>query len=329
MKVKALGLLSGGLDSILAMRLLQRQGIDVVAYHYLSPFVTENHTKEAAKRLGVRLIETRYDKGYFHVLRKPKHGYGKNFNPCVDCRIFMLKHARKVAKKIGAKFLFTGEVLDERPMSQNYKAMKIVEKEAGLEGKLLRPLSAKLLPLTEAEKRGWVDRGKLLEIRGRSRKKQMELAKKFKVKEYPTPSGGCLLTYKEFANKARDLFKHKKVIATRDIELLKIGRHFRFGKNKIIVGRNENENKLLKKMKGKGDYLFEADIRQTPTTILQGPKTKEAIKKAATITARYSDAQTKKVLVKYGKKLDKDITVSPIGKKELDTLRLKQIFENS
>ena len=325
--VRALALLSGGLDSMLAIKLILDQGIDVVAINFTSPFSLCDSTgykvADVAKRFNIPLKIINKDREYLEIVKNPKYGYGKNMNPCIDCRIFMLKLAKNYAKKIGASFIITGEVLDERPMSQTRKALNIIEKETGLEGKILRPLSAKLLPKTEAEKKGWVDREKLLGIRGRPRKPQIELAKKLGITDYPHPSGGCLLTYKEFADKLRDLFKHKRKVTLRDVNLLKIGRHFRFGNNKIIVGRNEEENKRLFRMKRAYDYCFEVPGVGSPLTILQGPKTRKAIEKAAALTARYSDAKGKKVLVKYGsKKMDKSIKVSPMGEEEIENLRV-------
>jgi len=324
--MKALGLLSGGLDSTLAVKLILDQGIDVVAINFTSPFCLCGRggcgAIEVAKKFNIPLKIVKKGEDYLKIIRKPKHGYGKNMNPCLDCRIYTLKKAKKYAKKIGASFIFTGEVLDERPMSQHMKALKIIEKESGLEDKILRPLSAKLLPETYAEKKGWVDRKKLLDIRGRSRKTQIQLAKDLEINDYPCPSGGCLLTYKEFADKVRDLFKYKKKVSVKDINLLKIGRHFRFGKNKIIVGRNEIENKQLLSSKQPGDYLFEVSEYNGPITILQGPKIKEAIKKTAALTIRYSDVKDK-VLVKFGrKKLNKTITIQPITEEEIEKMRI-------
>src|SRR4030065_764901 len=247
--VKALALLSGGLDSILATELILKQGIDVTAFNVTSPFCLCRRggcgAVEAAKKFIVPLKVGSEEQEYLKIVRKPKHGYGRNMNPCIDCRIFLVRKAKKYAKEIGASFIFTGEVLDERPMSQHYRAMKIIEEEAGLKGKILRPLSARLLPQTVAEKKGLVNRARLLQIRGRSRKPQIKLAEEFNIKDYPCPAGGCLLTYKEYANKLRDLFKHKKRCSMADVHLLKVGRHFRLGENKIIVGRNEAENRIL------------------------------------------------------------------------------------
>ena len=205
-------------------------------------------------------------------------------------------------------------------MSQNKNALELIEREARLKGKLLRPLSARLLPITEAEKK-WVDRSKLMDISGRRREKQMKIAKEFKIKKYPSPSGGCLLTYKEYAKKIRDLLKHKKRIKKTNLELLKIGRHFRFKKNKIIIGRNERENKKLLELKQKTDYIFEVPDIGSPTTILQGIKTKKAIKIAAQLTARYSDAKGK-VKVKYGRKLKRTLIVINIKENEIKKLRI-------
>jgi len=326
--IKALGLLSGGLDSMLAAKLMKDQGIEVIALNFITPFIIQekgkNYAKIFTKKLKIPLKVVKLENEYIRLIRKPKYGYGKFLNPCIDCRIFMLKKAKKYAKKINASFIFTGEVLNERPMSQTRKALEIIEREAGLKGKILRPLSAKLLPPTEAEKKGVVRRERLLDISGKGRKKQIELAKKFKIKEFSSPAGGCLLTYKEFSAKLKDLFKHKKRIRMKDIELLKVGRHFRFGKNKIIVGRNEKENKQLLELKSKTDYFFEVPDCGSPITLLQGSKTREAIKKAAALTARYSDAKEKKILVKYGmRKLTKSIKVFPISKKKINSLRVK------
>jgi tRNA-specific 2-thiouridylase len=257
------------------------------------------------------------------MLRKPKHGYGRNMNPCIDCRIFIVKKAKKYAKEIGASFIFTGEVLDERPMSQHSRAMKIIEEEAGLKGKILRPLSAKLLPETVMEKKGLVNREKLLDIRGRSRKPQIKLAAGFNIKDYPSPAGGCLLTCKEYADKLRDLFKHKKRCSMADVSLLKAGRHFRFGENKIIVGRNEAENNLLAAEKAQNDYYFEVPDVGSPITILQGAKTKKTIRAAAALTAFYSDVKGDKVTVNFGReRIDKSIIVSAPTRAEVEKLRI-------
>jgi tRNA-specific 2-thiouridylase len=325
-KVKALALFSGGLDSTLAINLILSQGIEVVAVNFVSPFCIcekSGGVTETAKQLGVPLKLVDVGDEYLKMVQKPKYGYGKNINPCIDCRIFILRKAKKIAKEIGASFIFTGEVLGERPMSQNFKAMKIIEKEAALEGKLLRPLSARLLPETVVEKEGLVDREKLLGIQGRSRKPQIKLAEKFNIKHYPNPAGGCLLTCRQYANKLRDIFQQKRRCSMADVSLLKVGRHFRLGKNKIIVGRNEEENKILTAKKMVNDYYFEVPNIGSPITVLQGAKTKNAIRTAAALTVFYSDAKSDKVKVSFGREsLKKSLTVPIPSRAEVESLRI-------
>ena len=326
--VKAVSLFSGGLDSILATQLILNQGIEVIAFNVKTPFGISksdgvSEVEAAIKQLNVPLKIVAVDKKYIRMLRKPKYGYGKNINPCVDCKIFILKQAVKYAREIKADFLFTGEVLGERPMSQQGPALRIIEKEAGLKGKLLRPLSAKLLPETIAERKGLVDRSKLMAISGRSRKPQFQLAKEFGITSYPSPAGGCLLTCEEYAKKLGDLFEHKKKVSSADVTLLRFGRHFRFGGNKIIVGRNETENKVLKSLKGKNEYYFELPDIVGPITILQGAIIKKAIHIAAQLTAFYSDAKLEKVKVNYGKyALDKSIVVMLPNREDVEELRV-------
>lgn len=323
--MKALGLISGGLDSLLAVKLIQDQRIIVEGVNFVSPFLNSkrDNISSVTQQLGISIKSFNLGKRYFEVLRNPKYGYGKNLNPCIDCRIFMFKKAKAIAEKIDAAFLVTGEVLNERPMTQNREALGITEREAGLEGKILRPLSARLLPKTEAEKQGWVDEEKLLDIRGRSRKRQIQLAEEFGIREYPTPAGGCLLTFKEFAAKTRDLLQHKKKITQKNIALLKVGRHFRFGNNKIIVGRNEDENKLLKKIREKTNYIFEVPDCGSPITLLQGPKTRESLKIAAALTLRYSD-KGEDTLVNFGRdELNESVFVSALNPSEIEKLRVQ------
>jgi tRNA-specific 2-thiouridylase len=327
-RVKALALFSGGLDSILAVKLLLAQGIDIEGINFSGFFCSckQEGTAaiHAAKALGVPLKVVCVKNDYLRMVRNPKHGYGRHMNPCVDCKIYMIKAAKKYAEKIRASFIFTGEVLDERPMSQHLKALKIIEEESGLNGRLLRPLSAKLLPETMAEKKGLIDRTKLMAIRGRSRKPQLRLAKEFGIQSFPSPAGGCLLTEKEFASKLQDLFQHKQRCSIDDVALLKLGRHFRLGRSKIIVGRNEAENKTLSAEKARKDYYFEAPAISGPITVLQGLKTKKAIATAAALTAFYSDSKSEKVLVNYGKEnLDKTITVLVPNRAQVDSLRIK------
>jgi len=328
--MKALALLSGGLDSILATKRVLDQGIEVVAVYFVLPVVAEkeDYAGKTAKRFGIPLIRVEVGDEYLDVIRNPKYGYGSGMNPCIDCRIYMLREAKRIAREVGAEFIVTGDVLGERPMSQYRKALILEEKEACLEGLILRPLSAKLLPETIPELEGWVDRNTLLAISGKSRKPQIALAEKFGLQdEYPSPSGGCLLTNKEFASKVRDLFAHKEKATTQDVLLLRIGRHFRFKDYKIIVGRNEDENKLLLELKKSKDYAFEVPGCGSPITILEcsETKSKEAIELAAKLTARYSDAGVDKreVLVEYWNGEGKmSIIVSPLDEDEVEHLRI-------
>lgn len=325
--MKALALFSGGLDSTVALRLILEQGVTVEAVNFVTPFCQCRKggcgASEAAKAFKIPLKVFNAGSEYLKMVRNPKFGYGKNLNPCVDCRIFMLKKAKKYAKSTGAAFIFTGEVLDQRPMSQHKTTLDLIEKEAGLEGKVLRPLSAKLLPQTEAEKQGFVNRKNLLDISGRSRKKQMEMAKRFNIINYPCPSGGCLLTDRNFARKLADLFAYKKRVSTKDVYLLKLGRHYRFGKNKIIVGRNEAENQMLLRAKLPNDFFFEVPNCGSPISILQGPKTKAAIEKAACLTSYHSDNKDYNICVNFGKsKLIRHVVASKPTAAEVATLRI-------
>jgi tRNA-specific 2-thiouridylase len=324
--VKALAMFSGGLDSILAIKLVQQQGIEVEALNFSGFFCSckaGTGVADSAKRLGVPLRTVEVDEKYLRMLRNPKHGYGRNMNPCVDCKIFMLREAKKYAREIGAAFVFTGEVLDERPMSQHYPQLKIIEEESGLRGRLLRPLSARLLPETVVEKKGLVERARLLAIRGRGRKPQIALAREFGVTSFPSPAGGCLLAESEFARKLRDLLMHRKRCTVADVALLRLGRHFRLGETKIIVGRNENENKALGARKGVGDYVFEVPDVAGPITLLQGRKTRKGVAVAAGLTAFYSDAKTDTVTVCYGReKQNKTTTVKRPSREEVENLRV-------
>ena len=328
-KIKAVGLLSGGLDSTLAVKLMIDQGIEVHALKFTSPFCNCNsggkcHAKVVAEKFNIPLKTMVKGDEYLSIIRNPKYGHGSGMNACVDCRIYCLKKAQVYADEIGAKFIFTGEVFGQRPMSQRRRALEIIERDSGLVNKLVRPLSAKFFKKTEAEEKGWIDREKMLSIKGRSRKPQIELAKRLGIADYPCPGGGCLLTYKEFANKVRDLFTHKRKVTMKDIVPLKIGRHFRYGTNKIIVGSNETENKQLMILKDKGDYVFDVPGCGSPITVLQGKKTKDAITMAARITARYSDSTAEKVVVKYGKDtpLDKEIIVEKASQEEINGYRI-------
>src|SRR5665648_835552 len=231
-KIKAVALFSGGLDSILAVKLIEEQGIKVKGVNFKTPFFGPDKTFLAAKSLDMDLEIIDITQELLEILRNPKHGLGKNMNPCIDGHTLMIKKAGEYMAKIGASFILSGEVLGERPMSQNRNSLSIIERESGFEGRILRPLSALLLAETIPEKEGLVDRNKLLNISGRSRKRQMELAIKMEIEDYPSPAGGCKLTEPAFSKRLRDLFT-QGVFSLEDIELLKLGRHFRLSTNAV------------------------------------------------------------------------------------------------
>jgi len=289
-KKKALILLSGGLDSILAAKLLIKQKINLTALIFKSYFWQTKSAEKAARQLKIPLLIVDFSSKHLEIVKKPPHGYGKAANPCLDCHILMLKEARKIMKKGGYDFVATGEVLGERPFSQNKKALLLIAKESGLNDLLLRPLSARLLAPTLVEKKGWVKRKKLMAIQGRSRKKQIALAQKFKIPPYPQPAGGCLLTEKEFAPKLFNLLKRWPKANGQDVTLLRLGRHFWDKKTLIILGRNQNENEKLEKMKMKKDILITPKNFPGPTALVRtkGQKTSQAIKKAKELILGYS-----------------------------------------
>ena len=248
MQKKCVVLLSGGLDSALAAQLCLKQGLEVHGLYLSMSWgcCEKEKAVSAASQLGIPLMVFSVGEAYLDVIRQPKYGYGTGMNPCVDCRIYMFRIARRYMEEIGASFVVTGEVLGQRPMSQMRRPLDIIEAESGLEGLLLRPLSAQLLDPTLPELVGIVDREQLLQIAGRSRREQMAAAKAEGITEYSTPAGGCLLTDEHFAKKTRDLFAHEERSTTKDMELLTLGRHFRIDPQiKIILGRNEVENLML------------------------------------------------------------------------------------
>lgn len=284
LNVKCLMLLSGGLDSTLAIKLLMEQGIKVVPINFTTSFCGPKKARGAATQLGLPLREVNIKKEFIEVLKKPKHGYGAGMNPCIDCHALMLKKAAEIMKEEGFDFVATGEVLNERPMSQTKKSLMIVEKEAGLAGYLLRPLSAKVLEPTEPEKDGRIDREKLLGISGRSRKIQIALADKWGIKDYPTPAGGCALTESDFAGRVRDLFKNQSNCTLEDVELLKVGRQFWVDGARIVVGRNEKDNMRIESLAEANDLLIKPKELAGPSVIVRARKIDDdLIKKAEEI----------------------------------------------
>ncbi|MFX1379763.1 MAG: hypothetical protein ACFFA4_11800 [Promethearchaeota archaeon] len=307
-KTIGLGLVSGGLDSLTACLLLQLQGIEIIGLNFKSPFCLCDKVLSHSDcglnlfhdKLGIKVYTLPKGDEYLDLIRNPKFGYGKNLNPCIDCRIYILKKAKEFKDKVGADFIFTGEVLNQRPKSQHMKALKIVEKESGLEGKLLRPLSALQLSPTIYEEQGLIDRKKLLGINGRSRKIQLELARKYLLLENYYACGGCLLTDANFAKRMRDYLKYNKDLKMEDVHILKYGRHFRYKNVKIIVGRDESENKMLLHFRKPNDLIIEVKDVPGPTTIIQGDFDEESLIYATKLTLRYSDLNKPQGKVKYG-----------------------------
>lgn len=332
--IKAIALLSGGLDSILATKLVLRQGIEVEAVNFLTVFCNcTSHgksclaSKSAADQLGIKLKVFEISKDYFEVMKRPKHGYGRNLNPCLDCRIFMFKKAKEYMIESGASFIVTGEVLGERPMSQRKEAMRIIEKESGLAGLIVRPLSAKLFEISIPEKEKWVDREKFLDIEGRSRKPQIELAGKFGINDYPCPAGGCLLTDKDFSGRMRDLMKHSPDFGVDDVKLIKTGRLFRISPlAKVIVGRDEGENERLLNLAKESDLRFWPVNTRGPVGVGRGSFNEDDLLMVSGIISRYSnriandDVKVACALPQKGE--TRHFTASPLSEITLKTLRV-------
>jgi len=294
-RIKAVGLLSGGLDSTLATKLMLEQGIEVYAINFTSPFCTCTPKNAgcaavvtAVKELGgIPLKRIAMGEEYLKMVRNPKHGHGSGMNPCIDCRILKIKKAGEYMREIRASFLFTGEVLGQRPMSQTRKTLGLIDRESGFQGYLLRPLSAKHFESTVPEQKGWVDRNKLLGISGRSRKNQMSLAQEKMIRDYPCPAGGCLLTDKNFSEKIRDYFRFEEHPSIRDIPLLKVGRHFRLDSgDKVVVARNEQECHMLERLCPEKDHILCPMDFLGPTVVLQGSSLEAAVEKMLRYTKR-------------------------------------------
>lgn len=302
-KPKAVVLLSGGLDSNLSTRLVLNQKIEVEAVAIKTPFCDfdcgkgcGHRVKEVAESLGIRLKTVYFGDEYLAMLKNPKHGFGSGMNPCIDCRTMMYKAAKEHMETIGASYLVTGEVLSQRPMSQHRHALRTIEEESNLVGKVIRPLSAGRLPPSDAETSGFIDRSKLHSIVGRSRKEQIALAKEFGIQNPPNSAGGCLLTDPCFSKRVNDLFEHTDGVPTlNDVELLKVGRHFRLSDEaKLIVGRNQSENEMMKFLCLDDDFSFEVIEFTGPLGILRFKKDSvprnDLMPVAGGIVGRYSDA---------------------------------------
>ena len=251
----ALAMISGGLDSILAAKLVKDQGIEVIGICFKSYFFNEENALKMVKQIDIPLEVVDFSEEHFEMVKNPKHGHGKNMNPCIDCHAMMMRHCGELLEKFHADFIITGEVLNQRPMSQNRSALDIVKNESGIGHKILRPLCAKNLKPTEMEIEGLIDREALLDIQGRNRKVQMELAEKWGIIDYPSPAGGCKLTEPNYSRRLRELVEHKEDTSKKDLDLLKIGRHFRLSKDaKIISTRTQEEGELLKPLLRPGRF---------------------------------------------------------------------------
>ena len=331
-KKKVVALLSGGLDSQLAVRMMQEQGFDVSAVAIKTPFCDFDcgrgcgfEIRERADDLNVNLKTVYLGDEYIEMLKNPKHGIGAGFNPCIDCRAMMFDAAKKHMDDIGAEFIISGEVLGQRPMSQHGPALRTIEKEAGLVGKIVRPLSAALLPPTDPEKDGLIKRENLGMIRGRTRRNQLDMAKEYGIENPPNAGGGCLLTDPQFGIKAKDLFEHTETPTINDIDLLKIGRHFRLDdKTKLVVGRNKDENEMIKAIALPGDILLEAKDHVGPISILRGENAKSHTEFASSVTLRYSDApkDKKEVVLVKGDNLSEEFSSESAKEESYIKLRI-------
>ena len=333
-KPKAVALLSGGLDSSLAVRMMLEQDVDVEAVAVKTPFCDFDcgkgcgqRVKEVADELGIKLKTVYFGIEYLQMLKNPKYGYGSGMNPCIDCRAMMYSAAKDHMEKIGADFVVTGEVLFQRPMSQNNRALNIIEKEAGMEGKILRPLSAKHLPVTNAEASGLIKRESLGNIKGRSRKGQLEMAKRFDIADPPNAAGGCLLTDPAFSKRVKDIINNcDDIPSLNDIELLKVGRHFRISPDaKLIVGRNREENEVIKGLAIENDIVIEAKEYVGPTCILRSKKPDDSlIARCGRIALRYSDApknmKSKVKVIAQG--AEREFLSLPADSSEAEALRI-------
>ena len=295
MRVRALGLMSGGLDSMLAVRVLLDQGIEVRGITFLTPFFGPEGAEKAAEQLGIELLVVDIGEAHLEMLKNPQYGYGSQMNPCIDCHALMLKRAGRIMDEESFDLLSTGEILGQRPMSQRKDALRAVEKLSGYGGYILRPLSAKLLPETIPERDGRVDRQRLLDIRGRSRKRQMALAAHYSIEEFPSPGGGCMLTKAGFASRLRDLLATQDNVGLHQVELLKWGRQLRLpGGKRLVVGRVHGDNLKLQELAREEDLVLRVKGVPGPTGLIAALAEEQEVELAAKVVAAYSDAETGK-----------------------------------
>lgn len=331
MSVKAIALLSGGLDSTLAVKMMIDQGVEVVALNFMTPFCNcttktsscKHEAVRVAREFGIPIRVRHKGMDYLKVVESPRHGYGRGMNPCIDCRIFMHREAVELMAEEGASFLVTGEVLGQRPMSQRRETLRVIERESGTEGLILRPLSARHFEPTLPERAGWVDRERLLAIEGRSRKEQIRLAEALGVADYPCPAGGCLLTDADFAEKIRDLFREKPGYDLRDVRLLRTGRHFRLRPGlKVVVGRDQGENETLEAGLAAGDGLLRGVDFTGPSALVREPLEPTDAEVIGRILLRYGHRQSGTVEVRVGGAQWGLPAAEPFPEEELRRLRI-------
>ena len=294
---------------MLASALMRDLGIEVQALFFETPFFPSQKAGRSARAITLPLKVINITERHLEVVKSPTHGYGENLNPCIDCHTLMLRMAGEMLEEEGAHFIISGEVVGQRPMSQNRKTLSLVASESGFEGHILRPLSAKLLPSTIPEEKGWVKRDELMDFSGRSRKPQMELARRFNITDYPSPAGGCLLTDKIFSRRLKDLFASGSNLEIREIELLKLGRHFRIGSStKMIVGRNKMENQTIRSLSKETDLLLWPISVPGPTVLILGDFFPGLEELASISAVSYSDAG------------DGEVTEVSLSAKGIDTI---------
>jgi len=322
---KALGLLSGGLDSSLAALALKRQGVDVTCIAFATPFFGAGRAQKAAEQMEIPLLVRDISDIHLEMVKNPRYGYGKNMNPCIDCHAMMFRLAGAIMAEEGFDFLFSGEVLGQRPMSQNLTALKTVAKHSGYPERILRPLSARLLPETPMEAEGLVDRERLLDIQGRSRKRQAALAEEWGLEDYPSSGGGCLLTEKSFSGRLRDLLTHHPGATPTDVELLKLGRQFRLSPEaKLTLGRNQADNQALNDLAREQDLLLRAADFSGPLGLVSGQPTPADLERAGGIVATYGKGQNEasiEILVQ-GRDEPRSLTVVPMDREASRELQI-------